>query len=407
MTRVSRKVRFIGLLLIALAIKPLSGWSQGSYKYKANLPEIDSSGIYRINLTPAVVAKCNEKLSDIRLLDRNGKFSAYALSKNLFIDNPDQFIEFPGAIPNNNADSIYIAENKNGISTNNLSLKLKNTDVDRSVNVSGSQDLKKWYAIKEDIPLKKAGPGNEPEYEQTLYFPTSNYQYFKIQVNGKNKTPVKIIRAGVYLDQLSKEEFDALPAVKFNVRDTDKVSHVYIHFDEPYLINQLRMVVSAPNYYERHISIYDVENKIDLVGDATISSRGESIYLSAKTKELRIDISNGDDVPLAIKRIDAFQQSQYLLSYLESGHSYSILSGDSSANAPVYDLSFLKYKPNNRLPVVNHSVVYKNPVYAIAKPHVKNNFTLFLWAVIITVLILLSLLTWKMVKEINSRQTKE
>jgi len=407
MTRVSQKVRFIGLLLIALAIKPLSGWSQGSYKYKANLPEIDSSGIYRINLTPAVVAKCNEKLSDIRLLDRNGKFSAYALSKNLFIDNPDQFIEFPGVIPNNNADSIYIAKNKNGISTNNLSLKLKNTDVDRSVNVSGSQDLKKWYAIKEDIPLKKAGPGNEPEYEQTLYFPTSNYQYFKIQVNGKNKTPVKIIRAGVYLDQLSKEEFDALPAVKFNVRDTNKVSHVYIHFDEPYLINQLRLVVSAPNYYERHISIYDVENNVNLVSDATISFRGEGIYLSAKTKQLRIDILNGDDVPLTIKRIDAFQQSQYLLSYLEAGHSYSILAGDPSASTPVYDLSFLKYKPNNRLPMIGNAFVYKNPAFALSKSTVKRNFTPLLWIAIIAVLILLSLLTWKMVKEINSRQTNE
>jgi hypothetical protein len=404
MMSVSQKVSFVGLLLIALAIKPLSGWSQDTYRYKAALPKIDSSGIYKIKLKPGLVAKCNEKLSDIRLLDDNEKFSAYALSKNLFIDNADQFIEFPEANPNNNPDSIYIAENKNGISTNSLSLKLKNTDVDRSVNVSGSQDLKKWYAIKEDIPLKKAGAANAPEYEQTLYFPTSNYQYFKVQVNGQNKTPVKIMRAGVYLDQLSKEEFDVLPAVKFYARDTNRVSHVHIDLDEPYLINQLRLVVSAPNYYERHVSIYDEENKLTLVSDATISSRGESVFLSAKTKKFRIDISNGDDVPLTIERIDALQQSQYLLSYLEAGHSYSIVAGDSSARVPVYDLSFLKYKPNDYLPVIHHSVVYKNPAFALSKPPVKKNFTPLLWIAIIIVLILLSLMTWKMVSEISSRQ---
>ncbi|WP_426667039.1 hypothetical protein ACPPVU_13515 [Mucilaginibacter sp. McL0603] len=405
--RINRKVKPILLLLVTVSSAATSVWAQSTYKFKADLQKIDSSGVYKINLKPDQIAKCNEKLSDIRLLDGNRKFKAYVLSKNLFIDNTDQFIEFPEVNLNDNADSIYIAENKNGISTNNLSLKLKNTDVERSVNLSGSQDLKKWYAIKEDIPLEKAGTGNESEYQQTLYFPTSNYQYLKIQVNGKNKTPVKIMRAGVYLSQLSREEFAFLPPAKFNVKDTNKVSHVYIHFDEPYTINQLRLIVSAPNYYERHISIYDVQNKnANLVRDATISFRGKVIYLSAKTKQLRIDISNGDDVPLTVQRIDAFQQNQYLISYLEAGHSYSILSGDSSANEPVYDLSFLKSKPYNRVPVINHLTVYKNPAYVIQRSVVKKNLTSLLWVAIVAVLILLSFLTWKMVKEINARQVK-
>jgi hypothetical protein len=407
MMRINQKVKLILLLLITVGTASTSVWAQSTYKFKADLQKIDSSGVYKINLKPDQVAKCNEKLSDIRLLDEDGKFKAYVLSENLFIDNPDQFIEFPDADSNNKVDSIYIAENKNGISTNNISIKLKNTDVDRSVNLSGSQDLKKWYAIKEDIPLEKAGTGNESEYQQTLYFPTSNYQYFKIQVNGKNKTPVKITRMGVYLSQLSREEFALLSPAKFNVKDTNRVSHVYIHFDEPYTINQLRFIVSAPNYYERHISIYDVENNnTNLVRDATISFRGDVIYLSAKTKQLRIDISNGDDIPLTIQRIDAFQQNQFLISYLEAGHSYSILSGDSSASEPVYDLSFLKSKPYNRVPVINHSAVYKNPTYAIPKPVIKKNLTSLLWTAIIAVLLLLSFLTWKMVGEINTRQAK-
>jgi hypothetical protein len=405
MIMINRKVKLIILLLITVSSAATSAWAQSTYKFKADLQKIDSSGVYKINLKPDQIAKCDEKLNDIRLLDENGKFKAYVLSKNLFIDNPDQFIEFPKANSNDNEDLIYVAENKNGISTNSLSLKLKNTDVDRSVNLSGSQDLKKWYAIKEDIPLKKAGAGNESEYQQTLYFPTSNYQYFKIQINGKKKTPVKIMRAGVYLSLLSREEFTFLPPAKFSVKDTNKVSHVYIHFDEPYTINQLRLVVSAPNYYERHISIYDVENNnANLVRDATISFRGGIIYLSAKTKQLRIDISNGDDVPLTIQRIDAFQQNQFLISYLEAGHSYSILSGDSTANEPVYDLSFLKSKPYNQLPVIHHSVVYKNPAYITPKPVVKKNFTLLLWVAITAVLLLLSFLTWKLVREISARQ---
>jgi len=407
MMRTSQKVKNICLLLIAFSLAASPALAQITYRFKADLQKIDSNGTYKIKLKPGLVAKCNESLSDIRLLDQNGKFIAHALSKNIFIDNPENFIEFPEVNSNANSDTaaIFIAENKNGINTGQLWIKLKNTDVSRSVDLSGSDDLKKWFAIKEDIPLEKAGPGNEPEYQQSLYFPTSNYQYFKLQVHGRNKTPVKIIRAGIYISSSAGPGFEMLPPVKFNFKDTGNVSHVYLHFDEPYLINKLHLVISTPNYYSRHINIYDTQNG-SKVCDATIGFPGsQDIYFSAKTTHLRIDISNGDDVPLTIKKIEAFQQEQYVTSYLEAGHRYSILCGDSLAKEANYDLSFLKHKPYNQLPVISHSVVYRNPAYVIPKPTAKSNFTLLLWITIAVVLILLSFLTWRMVKEINLKRT--
>jgi hypothetical protein len=404
---INRKVKGVFLLLIVFCLATATAWSQNTYRYKADLQKIDSSGVYKIKLGPGLVAKCNEKLSDIRLVDQNGKFAAYALSKNVFIDNPEHFIEFPEVKSDAGSDTavVYIAENKAGLKINLLGIRLKNTDVRRSLILSGSGDLKKWFAIKEDIPLEAAGSGNKTDYDQLLSIPSSNYQYFKIQVNCKNKAPVKIIRIGTYVNELTGDEFALIPPVKFNSKDTNKISHVYIHFDEPYLINKLNMVVSAPNYYERQISICNNESGQKLC-DTTIDFRGHDIYLSAKTSQLRIDISNSDDVPLTIKSIQAFQQEQYLISYLEAGHNYSVLSGDPSPKQAIYDLSFLKYKSYNRLPVVSHSAVYKNPIYVAPKPVAKNNFTLLLWIAIIAVLILLSFLTWRMVREINLKQTE-
>jgi hypothetical protein len=409
MMRINQKVKIVCLVLILFIIKCIPLWAQGTFRYKVDVAKIDTSGVYKIELKDNLVAKSKENLHDIRLLNHKGKFIAYALSSNLFIDNPESFIEFPEVNSNASTDTstIYIADNKSRLTISQLWIKLKNTEVNRSVNLSGSEDLKRWFAIKEDISLEEANSARKTEYEQLLSFPASNYRYFRIQINGKNKAPVKITGSGIYMSTQNRPEYTKLPALKFSSKDTNKVSSVFIHFDEPYRVNQLHLEISAPKYYTRHISAYDTGNKTaNKICDTTISSAGsQDIFLSAKTAQIRIDISNVDDNRLEIKAINAFQQKQYIISYLETGNDYYILTGDSAAGDVNYDLSFLKYKPYNQLPVINHSAVYKNPDYTTNRRSAKPDRTLLIWVAIIAVLILLSFLTWKMVREINQKQT--
>jgi hypothetical protein len=407
---ITRKVKVVCLLLIAFSLEVLPAYAQGTYKYKADIRKIDSSGVYKIELKYDLIAKSLENLSDIRLLDNNGKFVAYALSNHLSRENHESFIEFSEVNSNNLPDTatFYIAENKSRLNIRQLWIRLKNTAVNRSVNLSGSENLKEWFAIKEDIQLEGADSEKGPDYEQVLNFPTSNYHYLRIQVNGKNKTPVKILRSGIYVTNDYRPEFAALPLVKFNQKDGSKVSHIFIHFDEAYMVNKLNLEIAAPKYYSRRIVVNDIKNKsIDQICDTILNSSGsQSIILSAKTNSIRIDIYNGDDNALRVKAISAYQLRQFAISYLEGDNSYYILTGDSSAKGVKYDLVFLKYRSYNQLHLISHSAIYKNTAFAIPKAQTKHNFTLFLWIVIVVVLILLSFLTWKMVREINERQVK-
>lgn len=409
MMRKNQKVKIICLITTLFILKCIPIWAQGSFKYKADIQKIDTNGIYKIELKHDLVAKSKDDLSDVRLLDNKGKFVAYALSTNLSVDNLERFVQFPEVIGSDGTDTavVYIADNKNRLNISQLWLRLKNTSVNRSVNLSGSDDLKKWFAIKEDITLEGAGSGNDPEYEQLLNFPSSNFRYFKIQVNGKHKVSVKIVGSGIYIRTLNGPEFTTLPPVKFSSKDSNKVSHVFIHFDEPYRVNKIHLILSSPKYYNRRISVYNIRNKAaEWLGDSTISSPGsQDIVLSAKTAQIRVDISNGDDNPLDIKDIVAYQQKQYLITYLESGKDYYILEGDLSAPEVSYDLSFLKYKPYNQLPVISHFAVYKNPSFRVVHRANKPDHTLLIWVAIVIVLILLSFLTWKMVGEIKRNES--
>jgi len=407
--RKNQKCKLIFTILCTFGI--LQAWSQGTYRYKADVAKIDSSGVYKVELKSDFLSKSISKnLYDIRIVDESGKFVAYTIVSNPSDKVKPVFVDFPEVKQNSNNDTVtyYIAENKDKIKANQLWLKLKNTAVNRLADISGSDDQQHWFAIKENIQLQDAGTGDDADYEQMLSFPTSDYRYFKIRIDNKNKDFVKITRSGVYLDNTAgKLQYVPLSPVNLTSKTVNKQTSYYVDLNGNYIINSLKIDVFSPKYYNRHITIQDIGNKSEemLYDDSISSSAPKAITFSAKTNRLRIDISNGDDNPLIIKNISAFQLQDFAVCYLEKGHSYYLLAGDTSANDVSYDLSFIHSKPMSQFPVIGHSDVYKNPAYSTSKVAAKGRFTLLLWVVIGAVLILLSLLTWKMVKEINSRQT--
>jgi len=406
--RISQKCKLIFTILCTFGI--LQAWSQSNYRYKADVAKIDSSGVYKIELKPDFLSKSISKnLYDIRVVDENRKFVAYTIVSNPSDKARPIFVDFPEVKQGSNSDTVtyYIAENKDKIKVNQLWLKLKNTAVSRLADISGSEDQQHWFAIKENIQLQDAGTGNDADYEQMLSFPTSDYRYFKVRIGNKNKDFVKITGSGIYLDNTAGNlQYVPLPPVNLTSKTVNKQTSYYVDLNGNYIINNLKIDVSSPKYYNRHITIYDAGDRGEemLYDDSISSSAPKAITFSAKTNKLRIDISNGDDNSLVIKNISAFQLQDFAVCYLEKGHNYYLIAGDTSANEVSYDLSFVHSKPMSQFPVIGHSVVYKNPAYSTSKAQSKNRFTILLWITIGAVLILLSLLTWKMVKEINSRQ---
>src|ERR1700761_2583018 len=209
------KVKRYWLLGLLTLLCPLVHAQIKDYRYKADIQKIDSSGVYRVELSPALIAKSYDGSSDIRIANEKGKGVAFVLSNKLILNTPDSFIVFPEITPEQVADTsvFYTVENKNNLNISQLWLKLKKTDVTRAVNLTGSDDLKSWFAIKEDIPLEQADAGQGTDYQQTLAFPTSNYRYFRVQIINRNKVPVKILQAGIYTVSLNKPVFAELPAV--------------------------------------------------------------------------------------------------------------------------------------------------------------------------------------------------
>jgi len=401
-----------GFLLAALCAMTFCAAAQKTFKYQAALHRVDSDGFYRIGLQPDFIAKSNYGLTDIRLIDGKGNFVPYINSRLGPRTDILQFHAFPqikDKILSDTGTTFIVEANKNQV-TSVLSVRIKNTEVERSMNLSGSDDLKNWYAIKENIPLKGDFLNEDGTSTQTLTIPSVRYHYFKFIVNDKNKNPIKFLQIGNYIHLPINETYfpvSHLPIVK---KDSNKVTYIDIKLPDFYRINLLRFNISSPKYYKRTVLVYEFNNNVrQLIDSEEINSNNKNhIRLNLKNDKLELQIINGDNPSLNIKDITTLQENVSIISYLEKDKSYKLLTGDKRAIAQEYDLSFFLDSIHGYVPEIAHEQIAKNE--AFEPPGIKaprHDYTIVIWIAIVIVLMLLTLLTLKMTKEVNKKNNIE
>jgi hypothetical protein len=396
------------ILLLCGAILPAS--AQKNFKYKAALQQIDSTGFYRIGLQPAIGGEGQARSLGHPHCRCKGQFCTLHPGRQSPAKKPEKLCCFPGdnqPTQKTDTSTVFIIENKTGLVLDRLWIRLQNTAVKRKVNLLGSDDLNQWFAIQEDLPLQEAVQNSEGTYLQSLSFPASNYRYLKIQVNDKNKNPVKFLQAGIYTEYASAaQSYIPFTPLKVTRADSNKTTFIDIKLNDKYQVNKLHLNISAPRYYKRGVAVYQfVNNGKELLSEAELSSdKDQDLLIAAKINHLLIEISNGDNQPLSIGEIKAWQSDEYLISYLEAKQSYQFMVGDSLAQTPEYDLKFFADSISGNTPVIKHEAVVKNTSYeATVKPAGKD-YTVLIWVAIVVSVGLLLFLTLKMTKEVKKKE---
>lgn len=395
--KTSRLSRFCltGYLFLLAAIAQ----AQTNYKYQAEIKNINAACFYQIMLPPQIVAKCLDGLDDVRILDEKGLAIPYVMQKDAPVKNGRKFIEFATLpLPVDNDSTALVVKNAFLLSIQRLYLTIKNTTVQRNINLLGSDDGKKWYAISENIPLNGADNTATDSYEQALVFPPSTYHYYKITVSNKNKAPIKILKAGAYTNDPYAGMYQLLPAPVISQKDSNGHSYIKLKFGAVYNIDKITLTVTGPKYFNRKINFQDLD-------PAVLSKSPADFFNLGRTNDLRIVIENQDNPPLKVTSAKAYQLSQSLLSYLEAGKKYRLTFGDSTAKAPHYDLAFFTDSINKSLKLAGLGpVVYQPGIKKVpAKPWF--NFTYLLWGAIAVILLALAFFTYKMANEVKAKNS--
>jgi hypothetical protein len=241
---------------------------------------------------------------------------------------------------------------------NNISLHIKNANVNKKVKLSGSSDSRSWYIIEDDYLLQSVYNNNTTSEVRLLDFPLSDYEYYKLEINDSLSAPLNIIKAGYYDTYTENGKYMLISKASFRQRDDTlpKQTFVGITLDQPTFIDKLEVEVAAPSLYFRQAIIYATIKEKGRKGREKLvyksvssaelkSGSSNTIYLSDfRAKNFHLVINNEDNPPLQIQNIKAYQLNVYLIAELRKGARYSLQFGNQAIGQPAYDLQYFTDK---------------------------------------------------------------
>jgi hypothetical protein len=392
---------FIFLVCYIAHISALFG--QSTFTYQAEIEPVKKSGFYKIQLQPRLIAKGKNDLSDLRIIDQKNKYLAYAKVQSS-ISQEEDFTPFEIlSLTSQDSVTTMILKNENRLLLTSLWLNFKNAAVFRRADVLGSDDQKDWFAIQEDILLSTSSITRTDNFLQSLSFPANRYMYFKVKIYNGKKEALQIIRAGIFRDRQRTLAYTAIPSpIVSQIDSANGSSYLKMAFKENFLINKLTFKVSKPKFYRRQVLVFSKEGKQKrLIGEAIFRSDGKAeMHMNTRTHALEVQVINGDNPPLTIGQVLAAQATEYVLAYLEEGEQYKFLIGDRKAAKPQYDMEYFADSIQN-VTEISHNRLLKNALYKAQINADKTDYTILLWAAILSVLSLLIYFSWKMLTEIN------
>ena len=348
------------ILFLSLVYFPGNIYAQ-NFSSKAKLEPVKAKGFYKLNIGPDIRQLSKKDLSDLRLKDAEGNEIPYLLK------------EFEPSVPSTEFVAYSIHDQKIEDSTqyliignpdqtkiNNILLEIKNTDAERAISVSGSDDAQKWFAVKDEFTFNSIADAEYAQNFRLISFPVSNYSFYKISIyNGKRK-PLKISRAG-YFEKLQADRqpsYNRLHGISFTQKDSsDKQSYLTINLAKANIIDRLIFHISAPEQYFREGQINSV-NQAAYSGNISLSSEETSnfdtryIFDGNKIKTFTVKIDNRDNAPLVIDSISVYQKPKFIIANLEPGKEYELYFGDSTLHFPDYDIVYFKDKIPDQIPGV-------------------------------------------------------
>lgn len=354
---------------ILLALIPAFSWSQ-TWLYEAPVKP-NGNGYQDIYLPPSVTCRLGSGAGNIRMRDSSDNEVPYILSETKMVEEEASIVWMQRYEDDYWARwySRSFFQNPKRLTLDRLALKIRNADVHQDFWLSGSDDMNRWYIIKEDYGYDANYDPNSTWNLLTIHFPPTDYKYYKVEIRHFWREPIQIMGAGYYAYAETQGHSQAVPDPVVTQREEGKQSIVDIQFDATHYLDQMLFEIDGPEFYLRNATL---QKKVSGGGFEDV----QQLQLNSKAlNQLAFDhirgwhwrmvIENKDDKPIRIAGVQARQRQQYLTAKLETKGQYKLLIGDETLRAPEYDLTYFK----NDLPKARSAAAVGNVVDLI-KPAV-------------------------------------
>jgi len=404
---------FVSLILLLTLAQTLT--HAQSFQYRADLAPVATSGYHRIVLPPAVVGRLNNELGDIRLYDDQDREVPYVLNR-ANVGQSRQFESYPivsrTSIPEKS--TTLVVQPPGRMTIQQLTLLVKNTSISKPVRLSGSNDKQQWFGIADDLAIEPSDQTTSTSAVKRLYFPLSDYVYYRIELSDSLTAPLNILQIGRYKTSTSMAGYTPIDGLTIQQTDTKATAQTNIRltFSESAHVDKLAIQVAQPTQYRRdaELSVYHErtvgqrQSKQSLINirTFTLSSVDSNVLVlpSIQTRELRLTIHNKDNLPLVIGRVQAYQLTTYLTANLTASTSYHLLFSSLAIDTPRYDLASFKASIPVNAPEIGIDKIGTFGLHGVYKNSFWSSRWL-IWPALGLALAVLGWLSYRMVREMD------
>lgn len=330
------------VLLCCLTIG--QAWAQPTYKVA--LPIVDADAFYAIDLPHQVLGATRTDFADIRIKNSENQEIAWLLKEDVRSGQSSEFVPFHTTVTSTpHRTNVLITTDSTPLSS--FILKIKNADVKKEATLSGSNDSKKWFVVKDRFLLSNISNHSQTEALLNLTFPLSDYKYYKMDISDSLSAPLNIMEAGRMKDEnYYKRNLLEVPLRSIRIEQQGKQTEIHLVYPFKYQIDRLAFFISSPRFFSRDLRVeFPYVTSVGTLSHPNGMPQIMPVGMLADT--LQMSIFNGDDQPLIIDSIKSYIRKFYLVSALKKGEHYTLTYGDKDTTFPQYDLSFEQQLPDS------------------------------------------------------------
>ena len=354
------KMKSITYLFLLLAFS----LSAQRYTHQAIIKTDQHKGLYKIALNPDYKQFMSSNLRDMRIYDSTKKEVPYVVLCEPLLKSKSDFKEYEivsqkhvdanAAIHLNwhstHAYTELIIKNASKESISNIAFNITNSDAYKYCAIEGSDDLKQWYSVSEKQELSLAYNDVYTNQYKCIFFPLTNYLYYRLLVEDWHSQPLKINSAGCFKNSVIAGKLNDLLFAKTITEDPKtKTTLIKLSFTNNQQINRIDFKIKEPRLYKRRVILYVMRTRLikkktepykETLYEFDLSS-DKPLFIDIPSfleKELFIEINNNDNPPLDIESITCKQLASYLICDFKANHTYILMCGNQLLKTPEYDL---------------------------------------------------------------------
>jgi len=369
---------------------------------------------HKLELPVDVISHSKRNLDDLRILQIESKGDTLEAPYFVELNKPiSTKIDVPITIINRsskNGAHYFTIKLKELVELNKIDLSFGNSNFDWRVKLEGSQNNNEWFSILDDYRILSIN-NSKTNYKYTsLSFPNSEYAYYRLMIATGDQP--NLVSASVSMNKsMDAKLHKYIPkSLKRSRNKKSNTSIIDFTLADKYPISSIQLFTKFGGVdYVRPLNIKVLRDSFNTekgwkynyspVSSGTFNSFEPNRYRFSEVyaKQLRIEISHGDNQPIEIDHVDVEGYKRQLTARFSNASSdYFLAYGNANKFSPSYDLMLFKERiPNDIQDIQLGPIEYSTAAPFIEKEEDKK---LWLWAIMGIVMVILGLFTLKMMK---------